>query len=242
MIIWFVCQFCNSVRGGDGIVYENLAMSLSVPKNVPLGSDVIFNLTLRSATTQSVYSLATADLLVTVHENSADHKDVLVLNLGRNRTLVKRDRDGERLELWVRVAKELELIGEGESSSFDISMLEEREVRPSCGEYSVSVVYESKVKAEATFSVVVDSDLTVPMLIDLIAGPDKWARSWARDALFSIVGRPTWKPSEDDTKELIVSEVNALRKWWEENKGKPVFLNGVKVVSVSGQATNAPPR
>jgi hypothetical protein len=176
---------------------------------------------LTSKSTQTLYSIDTANISVAVE--ALDKPNV---------KHVRAD--------WRLTPKDRITLGEGGTDSGVVSVLEDLLVRLESGRYSVSVVYEGEVKANATFAVVVDSDRTVPILINMLADRDRYAQNFARRCLFSIVGRPTWEPGRYDTEKLIDSELDALSKWWDENKGKPVFLNDVKVVSVSGQTTNIP--
>jgi len=226
MTICFVCLLSVNAKGGDDIVYEDLTLSLSVPKAVHLGSDIMFNITLKSTTKQSVYSVETADLVVTVQDIVNPEKKY-VCDWGRIRSESRMLDDGSSFSKTSNVKKQLVHIGDGESSAIDISMLQDVGTRLSCGNYSVSVVYEGEIRANTTFCIVVDYERSIPDLIDLVASADEWTRSWARDNLFAIVGQPVWKPSRADSKERIDSEVAALKKWWEDNKELILLVESV---------------
>lgn len=240
LLIWAAVCVCaltitGVLRGEDDMRLQDVTLTVTVPQKVPLGQDVAMDLTLTSKSEQSIYSMDTADLLVVVVTMDKSNKKY-VCDRGRIRQNREIMADGRSLVETIKVQKQRVTIGEGDSSSTVMTMLKDFNTRLSCGEYSVSVVYEGKIKTNTTFSVVVDSDRTVPMLIDFIAGPDEWTRNWARDALFSIAGRPTWKPLRDDTKERIDSEVNALRRWWDAGIGVTH-----QRVGVNRQDSAAPP-
>lgn len=205
------------VSGEENMKYQDVTLTLTVPEEINLGNDVVFALILECESKQSLYSLETADIQIDM-EMIGGATTKYHFDRGQIRQIKETLADGRSLVETIKVQKQRVTIAKGDSSRIDISMLRDFNTRLSCGKYSVSVVYEGKVKANASFSVVVDYERTVPMLIDLIAGPDEWTRSWARDALVSVVGRPMWKPLRDDTNERIDSEVGALRKWWKENK------------------------
>jgi hypothetical protein len=217
-----VLTFSDVLRGEENVKLQDVTVSATITQKVPLGQDVVIDLALTSKSKQSLYSMDTADLVVVVETMGKSNKKY-ICDRGRIRQNIEIMADGSSIVDTINVPKQRVTIGQGDSSRTVMTVLKDFDTRLSCGEYSVSVVYEGKVKTNTTFSVVVDSERTVPMLIDLLAGSDEWTRNWSRDELFSIVGRPTWKPLRDDTKERIDSEVGAMRKWWDENKGKSVF-------------------
>ncbi len=204
----------------DEMVNEKLKLSLSMPKKVFLGENVNLIVSLKSEVEKSIFSLDTADLVITIQDINNSGKEY-VCNRGRLRVIPLQGVIGG--EETINVKKQKVKIRSNDELAVTINSLKDFNAFFDNGEYTVKAVYEGKVMANTKFSVVVDYEKTIPALINFLLSSDEFIRMWARKHLFDIIKKPTWIPSNTDTKEQIELEVKTLRKWWDENKEFVLF-------------------
>jgi len=217
-----LCENTNGQKSNNMQTKDNdILFNIELPKQVILGQDVRFEITLLALKKVDVSDLNTSCieyLLERMSENE-EKRSIYGYYLADNTQIISKAMSNGK-HLFMRVKKRSKRVklqkGKKLEHSLSISEIFKRYLEP--GEYVLSAKYENRLNAEAHFEVKVDPKKSIPMLINLIEKGNYGTKVWARNAIFIMTGRPEWSPKIDDNEKTVKMECDRLRVWWIENE------------------------